>query len=332
MKPLLAGFFMICMALWAKDSCLECHSNLEGNLQAPAKVFGTDIHSKHGFRCNDCHGGDPNSDDLEISMSASRGFVGKPPRTTIPKLCARCHSDATVIHKFRPQQRIDQLAQYQTSVHGKRLASGDEAVATCIDCHSVHDIRETKDPQSPTYPLRLPATCARCHASAEHMAKYKISTTQFADYKTACTGRLCRRGTISRLRIARPATATTEPLRHKSLRSPRFAEPVTWYLQSSFRKVHTRLPLRTWAPAWCVIRTMAFSVRRIRCWRVRRRFVPSATTRTARVAKRRWRCRRSLPNWTNQSNARTEFSNAAVATVWKCPKPCYGRLTRKTTS
>ena len=36
-------------------------------------------------------------------MSASRGFVGKPARAAIPKLCARCHSDATVIHKFRPQ-------------------------------------------------------------------------------------------------------------------------------------------------------------------------------------------------------------------------------------
>jgi predicted CXXCH cytochrome family protein len=190
MKPLLAGFFMMGLfrmgvAIAAKDSCLECHTILEGNLQAPAKAFSADIHSRHGFRCNDCHGGDPNSDDLEISMSAARGFVGKPPRSAIPKLCARCHSDAALIHKFRPQQRVDQLAQYQTSVHGKKLAAGDEAVATCIDCHSVHDIRETKDPQSPTHPVRLPQTCARCHANAEHMAKYKIGTTQFTDYQTS---------------------------------------------------------------------------------------------------------------------------------------------------
>jgi len=185
MKPLLAGLFAICLAAAAKDSCLECHSILEGNLQAPAKAFGSDIHARHGFRCNDCHGGDADSDDLETSMNASRGFVGKVPRKDIPKLCARCHSDATLIHKFRPQQRVDQLAQYQTSVHGKRLASGDDAVATCIDCHSVHDIRETKDPLSPTYPLRLPQTCARCHASAERMSKYKLGTTQFADYQTS---------------------------------------------------------------------------------------------------------------------------------------------------
>jgi predicted CXXCH cytochrome family protein len=185
MKTLVAGLFAISLAAAAKDSCLQCHSILEGELQAPAKVFATDIHSRHGFRCNDCHGGDPNADDPEAAMSVSRGFVGNVPRTAIPRLCARCHSDANLIHKFRPQQRVDQLAQYRTSVHGKRLAGGDEAVATCIDCHSVHDIRETKDPQSPTHPLRLPETCARCHANAEHMAKYKISTTQFADYQSS---------------------------------------------------------------------------------------------------------------------------------------------------
>src|SRR5262249_24542386 len=136
-----------------------------------------------GLRCNDCHGGDPNSTEMEVSMNPARGFIGKPNRTKIPELCARCHSDAAMIHKFKPQQRVDQLAQYRTSVHGKRLAAGDDAVATCIDCHSVHDIRETKDRRAPVYPLRLPETCGRCHADAAYMAKYKIPTVQLADYK-----------------------------------------------------------------------------------------------------------------------------------------------------
>ena len=64
------------------------------------------------------------TDDPEVSMSAARGLRRQhPSRTAIPKLCARCHSDANLMHKFRPQQRVDQLAQYQTSVHGKRLAA-----------------------------------------------------------------------------------------------------------------------------------------------------------------------------------------------------------------
>jgi predicted CXXCH cytochrome family protein len=170
-------------AIAADDSCSSCHNVLEGNLGNPAKAFASDVHSRHGFGCADCHGGNPKSDDPEVAMSKSRGFVGKIRRTAIPEVCGRCHSDANLIHKFRPQQRVDQLTQYRTSIHGKRLAGGDEKVATCIDCHSVHDIRETKDPLSPVYPLRLPQTCGRCHADASHMANYKIGTNQLADYQ-----------------------------------------------------------------------------------------------------------------------------------------------------
>jgi len=182
MKSWLA-WLALTLPLAAKDSCLDCHSALEGKLRAPALAFSNDVHRQHGFGCADCHGGDPLQDDPQSAMSRARGFIGKIPRTRVPKLCARCHSDASLIHKFRPQQRVDQLAQYQTSVHGKRLAAGDTAVANCVDCHSVHDIREVKDPLSPVHPLRLPETCARCHASAAHMAKYRLPTNQFDEYR-----------------------------------------------------------------------------------------------------------------------------------------------------
>ncbi len=87
------------------------------------------------------------------------------------------------MHRYAPQQRVDQYAQYQTSVHGKRIASGDTAAAVCMDCHGVHGILEVKSPLSPVYPLQLPETCARCHADPQHMAKYKIPTNQYSDYR-----------------------------------------------------------------------------------------------------------------------------------------------------
>ena len=68
------------------------------------------------------------------------GIYGQPARTAVPKLCARCHSDAALMHKFGPQERVDQYAQYLTSVHGKRIAAGDTAAAVCTDCHGVHGI------------------------------------------------------------------------------------------------------------------------------------------------------------------------------------------------
>jgi len=186
------------LQLGAKDSCVECHAGLEGDLTAPTQAFTSDVHQHRGFRCVDCHGGDASVDDPDDSMSPRRGFLGKIRRTDVPKLCARCHSDAGLIHKFRPQQRVDQFAQYQTSVHGKRLVAGDAAAANCVDCHSVHDIREVKDSRSPVHPLRLPETCARCHADAAHMAKYKIPTSQFEDYrKSVHWEALARRGDLS---------------------------------------------------------------------------------------------------------------------------------------
>ena len=167
----------------AKDSCVDCHSALGGPLQAPVAGFANDIHKHFGFSCADCHGGNPGADDPEAAMNRARGFKGKPARTAIPQLCARCHSDATLMHKYEPQQRVDQYAQYITSVHGKRIAEGDTGAAVCTDCHGVHGIRGVKDSLSPVHPLRLPETCARCHADAQHMAKYKIPTDQFAEYR-----------------------------------------------------------------------------------------------------------------------------------------------------
>jgi predicted CXXCH cytochrome family protein len=89
------------------------------------------------------------------------------------------------MHRYKPQQRVDQLAQYQTSVHGQRLAAGDLKVANCVDCHSVHDIREVRHPLSPVHPLRLPQTCAHCHADPQHMQGYGIPTDQFAKYESS---------------------------------------------------------------------------------------------------------------------------------------------------
>jgi predicted CXXCH cytochrome family protein len=167
----------------SQDTCLDCHSLLEGALAQPAQAFANDIHRSNGFTCAGCHGGDPSSEDPEVSMSPAKGFRGKISRQETPAMCARCHSDAELMHRYKPQQRVDQLTQYRTSVHGQRLAGGDQNVANCVDCHSVHDIREVRHALSPVHPLRLPKTCARCHADAEHMQSYNIPTDQLAKYE-----------------------------------------------------------------------------------------------------------------------------------------------------
>lgn len=182
----------------AKDSCAECHAALDGPLGRPATLIKHDIHAAQGFSCANCHGGDPTADDPGEAMSRAKGFLGKVPRRLIPKMCAGCHSNPNVMRKYGPQQRVDQYELYLTSIHGQRLAAGDEKVATCIDCHSVHDIRKVKDGLAPVHPLRLPDTCGRCHADRQRMAKYGIPTNQLQDYhKSVHWAALTRRGDLS---------------------------------------------------------------------------------------------------------------------------------------
>ncbi len=181
----------------AKDSCVECHSVMDGAIQKPALLIKNDIHTANGLSCADCHGGDRTSDDPSVAMSKAKGFVGKPKRAAIPQLCANCHGSADFMRRYQPRQRIDQFELYKTSVHGKLLAAGDQNVATCIDCHSVHDIRGVKDALSPVHPLRIPETCGRCHSDAQKMAKYKIPTDQLENYRTSVHWAALKKGDLS---------------------------------------------------------------------------------------------------------------------------------------
>lgn len=167
----------------SKNTCLDCHSVLTDNLGVTEEKFSQDIHAQKGLTCASCHGGDATSDDPEVSMGKKAGFKGKITRAQIPQLCGSCHSDPGYMRKYNSGLRTDQLSQYHTSIHGKRLATGDAKVAVCVDCHSVHDIRPPSDPRSTVYPVNVPNTCARCHADAERMKEYKIPTNQFEEYK-----------------------------------------------------------------------------------------------------------------------------------------------------
>lgn len=170
----------------AESSCISCHAQLDEKLAAPTQGFKTDVHAAAGLGCEACHGGDGApalASDAEAAMSASKGFHKAPDRLHVPELCGRCHADAELMKKYNPQARVDQLAEYRTSVHGKKNAAGDPVPATCIDCHGTHGVRPVTSPDSPVYATNVPATCARCHADNAKMATYGIPTSQYDDYR-----------------------------------------------------------------------------------------------------------------------------------------------------
>jgi hypothetical protein len=181
---LVVGVCVGAPAQTAPNTCLDCHSLLDPPQQVTAEQFSQDIHAQRGLTCAGCHGGDPSQDDQD-AMSKKAGFKGKIERRQIPKLCGSCHADGAYMRQFNPSLRTDQLSQYLTSVHGKKLAQGDGNVAVCTDCHGLHGIRPASDARSPVHPLNVPRTCARCHADADLMKKYGIPSDQFAGYSAS---------------------------------------------------------------------------------------------------------------------------------------------------
>ena len=167
----------------AAEGCVTCHLEIgDERLAQPAKLFDGDIHKAKGFGCVACHGGDGKSTDLE-AMDPAKGYIGKPGRQQVAQVCGRCHSDARFMKQYNPALRVDQVAEYATSVHGRRLRElADPKVATCGSCHPAHSIKPPSDPASSVHPLRVARTCGACHADATTMAGYKIPTDQLAKY------------------------------------------------------------------------------------------------------------------------------------------------------
>ena len=191
-----ALFVLLAEGGWAAEekrdsACIACHVQLDGELAAPTKNFANDVHAAAGLGCEACHGGDASmamAEDAAGSMDTKRGFRPRPSRLQVAEFCGTCHSDAGYIKKFNPQLRVDQLAEYRTSIHGKKNAAGDPVPATCIDCHGVHGIRPVNSPDSSVYAVNVPATCAHCHADTEKMAPYGIPMDQFDAYRRSVHG------------------------------------------------------------------------------------------------------------------------------------------------
>jgi len=123
---------------------------------------------------------------MDGAMSPEAGYIGVPPKTDIPALCASCHADVTQMRQY--DLPTDQFAKYKESIHGLRLAEGDLNVATCADCHGSHQVLKANDPSSTVYPSNVPELCASCHADKDLMAPYNIPTNQFALYQQSVHG------------------------------------------------------------------------------------------------------------------------------------------------
>lgn len=182
------GLMLAPLSLGAqKNSCRECHLELDEALKAPVEGLAVDVHQQFGLGCQDCHGGNPARDEVELAKD--RTFRGSPERAKIPEFCGSCHSDSDYMKRFNPNLRVDQLTLYWTSRHGQALKKGDPNAAVCTDCHGVHGIERANFPKSRVFPWNIPETCGRCHSDPDRMKLYGLPSTPVDDYNQSVHAR-----------------------------------------------------------------------------------------------------------------------------------------------
>ncbi len=147
------------MRTWIPTTCAQCHSTIYDKYKA--SVHGaalTDSKNLDVPTCIDCHGvhnmKDPTTNAFRIAS---------------PALCANCHTDPARMDKYKLSTQV--LATYVSDFHGttvtlfqKQSPDAPTNKAVCYDCHGVHDIQSTRDPQKGlAIRQNLLARCQVCH-------------------------------------------------------------------------------------------------------------------------------------------------------------------------
>ncbi|HSB90348.1 MAG TPA: hypothetical protein VLD63_10035 [Anaerolineales bacterium] len=144
------------------QTCARCHST----------IYDKYLTSVHGSAligqgnpdvptCIDCHG----VHNIEDPTTAAF-------RLKSPELCARCHTDPERMDKYGISTQV--LQTYVADFHGttvtlfeKLSPDAETNKPVCFDCHGVHDIARTDDPQRGLQIREnLLARCQRCHPTA----------------------------------------------------------------------------------------------------------------------------------------------------------------------
>lgn len=153
-----------------ENQCILCHANPDIweketlHLFVTPKDLADDIHWQKGLKCQECHGGNPETTNLREAHAIEDGFRVTEKPADIAGFCGHCHSDPKYMARFQPQFKGDPVAKFLGSVHGKLPPElADAQATTCLSCHPHHQMRAASDPQSSVHPRKLAETCGACH-------------------------------------------------------------------------------------------------------------------------------------------------------------------------
>lgn len=147
------------------EACSKCHSNVTGKFVHSSHYYAFQKGVDDAPNCLTCH------KTNITSVSAGRDTLAL--KLAQQKLCLSCHLDDPEI-RARTTPSAGFIQSYETSVHGIAFSKGNTKAATCVNCHTSHDIKDKNNPFSSVNRLRIPETCGACHQEIAQQYKESI--------------------------------------------------------------------------------------------------------------------------------------------------------------
>ncbi|HXZ14320.1 MAG TPA: cytochrome c3 family protein [Candidatus Sulfotelmatobacter sp.] len=135
--------------------CAECHASEVMDFNASVHGAAAKNGDPQSPGCQSCHG----PAHKIVPDSDLKSPVAK---KNLPQTCAGCHSNPVFVARH-PIPFAHPVEAYKLSVHGRATAGGNEAAASCSDCHGTHAIFSPQNPRSKINHWNVPATCGACH-------------------------------------------------------------------------------------------------------------------------------------------------------------------------
>jgi hypothetical protein len=147
---------------WIPTTCALCHNEIYQKYST--SVHGSALTNENNPdvpTCIDCHG----VHNLEDPTTAAF-------RLKSPQICSKCHTDETIMERYGISTNV--LNSYIDDFHGTTInifarEHPDQQTnkPVCYDCHGVHDIQATNDPQAGLQMKEnILIRCQFCHPDA----------------------------------------------------------------------------------------------------------------------------------------------------------------------
>lgn len=139
----------------AKVDCSGCHSDVADVYSASTHGVAYAKKIPEAPDCATCHG----KHDI---LSHTNPFSKTHPLNQVG-ICVSCHMNPKIAGKYNLPS-VDAIYTYRESIHGRGLFdSGLMISATCVSCHTAHNVRPKTDPKSTIYRANVPKLCGSCH-------------------------------------------------------------------------------------------------------------------------------------------------------------------------